>query len=69
METVGHSKINLTLNTYAHVLPALQSDAADKVDPEASGFQVSGAIGMPVPGHREHPWQGERRLGVQRHRS
>jgi integrase len=32
METLGHSQISLTLNTYAHVLPALQSDAADRMD-------------------------------------
>lgn len=32
METLGHSQISLTLNTYAHVLPALQSDAAVKMD-------------------------------------
>jgi integrase len=32
METLGHSQISLTLNTYSHVLPALQSDAADKMD-------------------------------------
>jgi integrase len=31
METLGHSQISLTLNTYAHVLPALQSAAADKM--------------------------------------
>jgi integrase len=30
METLGHSQISLTLNTYAHVLPALQSAAADR---------------------------------------
>jgi hypothetical protein len=28
METLGHSQISLTLNTYAHVLPTLQRDAA-----------------------------------------
>jgi len=28
METLGHSQISLTLNTYTHVLPALQRDAA-----------------------------------------
>ncbi len=28
METLGHSQISLTLNTYSHVLPALQRDAA-----------------------------------------
>ena len=32
METLGHSQISLTLNTYSHVLPALQAAAADKLD-------------------------------------
>ena len=32
METLGHSQISLTLNTYAHVVPALQQDAAAKID-------------------------------------
>ena len=32
METLGHSQISLTLNTYSHVLPALQREAADKID-------------------------------------
>ena len=32
METLGHSQISLTLNTYAHVMPALQRDAAAKMD-------------------------------------
>jgi integrase len=32
METLGHSQISLTLNTYSHVLPALQQDAAKKMD-------------------------------------
>ncbi len=32
METLGHSQISLTLNTYSHVLPALQADAAAKLD-------------------------------------
>ena len=32
MEILGHSQITLTLNTYAHVLPALQADAAAKLD-------------------------------------
>jgi len=32
METLGHSQISLTLNTYSHVLPALQIEAAAKVD-------------------------------------
>jgi integrase len=32
METLGHSQIGLTLNTYSHVLPALQAEAAAKLD-------------------------------------
>lgn len=32
METLGHSQISLTLNTYSHVLPALQDNAAAKMD-------------------------------------
>lgn len=32
METLGHSQVSLTLNTYSHVLPALQQDAASKMD-------------------------------------
>lgn len=32
METLGHSQISLTMNTYAHVIPALQRDAADRMD-------------------------------------
>lgn len=32
METLGHSQISLTLNTYSHVVPALQRGAAAKMD-------------------------------------
>ena len=32
METLGHSQISLTLNTYAHVVPVLQKKAAAKMD-------------------------------------
>ena len=32
METLGYSQISLTLNTYAHVVPALQRQAAAKMD-------------------------------------
>ena len=32
METLGHSQVSLTLNTYSHVLPALQRAAAEKMD-------------------------------------
>jgi integrase len=32
METLGHSQISLTLNTYSHVLPELQREAAAKLN-------------------------------------
>jgi integrase len=32
METLGHSQISLTLDTYSHVLPSLQRDAADRMN-------------------------------------
>ncbi len=28
MEVLGHSQINLTMNTYAHVMPEMKRDAA-----------------------------------------
>jgi hypothetical protein len=32
METLGHPQISLTLNTYSHVLPSLQQEAAAKMN-------------------------------------
>lgn len=32
METLGHSQISLTMNTYSHVLPTLQHEAATKMN-------------------------------------
>jgi integrase len=32
METLGHSQVSLTPNTYSHVLPSLQKDAAAKIN-------------------------------------
>lgn len=37
METLGHSQISLTLNTYSHVMPALQEEAAHKMDAILTG--------------------------------
>lgn len=36
-EMLGHSNINLTFQTYAHVLPSLQHEAATKIDTHFSG--------------------------------
>jgi integrase len=32
MEMLGHSQISLTLDTYSHVLPSLQRDAAERMN-------------------------------------
>ncbi len=37
METLGHSQISLTLNTYSHVLPRLKGAAAAKIDEILAG--------------------------------
>src|SRR6476646_6307149 len=37
METLGHSQVSLTLNTYSHVLPAIQEDAANRMDDILTG--------------------------------
>lgn len=37
MEVLGHSQISLTMNTYAHVMPTMLRDAADKMDAILSG--------------------------------
>lgn len=37
METLGHSQISLTMNTYAHVLPSMRAEAARRMDDALSG--------------------------------
>jgi integrase len=37
MEILGHSQISVTLNTYSHVIPALQHDAFDLVERRLGG--------------------------------
>jgi integrase len=32
MEIHGHSQISLTMNTYSHVVPTLQKEAASRMD-------------------------------------
>jgi integrase len=40
-ERLGHSDISLTLNTYSHVLPAMQEEAAEKMDEIMMPIDVS----------------------------
>ena len=37
METLGHSNISVTMDTYTHVLPELQRQAADAMDRALGG--------------------------------
>ncbi len=40
-ERLGQSDISLTLNTYSHVLPGMQEDAAEKIDVLLTPIEVS----------------------------
>lgn len=40
-ERLGHAQINITLDTYSHVLPTLQKDAADQLDVMFAGARSS----------------------------
>jgi integrase len=42
MEILGHSQISVTMNTYAHVLPETQREAAAKLEVLLSGQQKLG---------------------------
>ena len=41
MEMLGHSTIALAMNTYSHVIPALERDAADRMNSILTGGPVS----------------------------
>ncbi len=40
METLGHSQIALTLNTYSHVIPDLTREAAERMDAVLGGVEA-----------------------------
>jgi hypothetical protein len=41
MELLGHSQISVTMNTYGHVLPDTQRDAAAKLDAMLGGSSTA----------------------------
>jgi integrase len=43
-ERLGHSDIGMTLNTYSHVLPSMQEDAAEKLDELLRPIDVTAKI-------------------------
>jgi hypothetical protein len=54
MELLGHSQIHLTLNTYTHVVPALQREAAGRLEallrPELDPGEGEAAEAQPTEG-------------------
>jgi integrase len=40
-ERLGHSQISLTLDTYSHVLPSMQEEAAQKLDQLLTPISIS----------------------------
>ena len=45
-ERLGHSEISLTLNTYSHVLPDMQEEAAEALEGLITLVDVSGEVGQ-----------------------
>jgi integrase len=43
-ERLGHADISMTLNTYSHVLPSMQEDAAQKLDKFLTPIEVTDKI-------------------------
>jgi hypothetical protein len=52
METLGHSHVSVTLDTYSHVLPGLQAEAAKRMQ-EALGCQIGCQDGDDTRGAKE----------------
>lgn len=44
MDLLGHSQIGLTMNTYSHVIPAMQSEVADRMDEILTPIAVKIAV-------------------------
>ena len=43
-ERLGHSDISMTLNTYSHVLPGMQDEAAGKLDELLTPINVNNEL-------------------------
>jgi hypothetical protein len=60
METLGHSQISLTMNTYAHVVPELQREAAERMEAVLAGDETTStpdpvAVNVAVNGRQAYP--------------
>ena len=49
MDTLGHSQVSLTLDTYSHVLPGLQAEAAARLDDALAIGRQNGRQGAESP--------------------
>jgi integrase len=45
METLGHSQISVTMDTYSHVLPALNSEVAQKMNAVLTSNRIGVKLG------------------------
>lgn len=43
-ERLGHSQISLTLDTYSHVIPSMQEEAAEKMDEILVPIEISAEL-------------------------
>jgi len=43
METLGHSSIGLTMNTYSHVIPSLRHEAATRMESALTELSQAGS--------------------------
>jgi hypothetical protein len=44
METLGHSQISIRMDTYSHVMPALNVDAAQKMNAALTPIGVKSGV-------------------------
>ena len=62
METLGHSQISLTLDTYSHVIPGLQAEAAKRMNDALGSIGSQNGCQDGQPGS-EQPVEGVNSLG------
>ena len=46
METLGHSQISITMDTYTHVMPALGAEAAEKMNAAVTANRIGVKSGV-----------------------
>jgi len=54
METLGHSQISITMDTYSHVMPALGMEAAEKMNAAVTLTAMASKVGSKPPDDAPH---------------